>query len=140
MDSEPLVKEQVEAWVPLLYRLNQTYPVKAAFWCKSYTYGKWDLFVVSERVDTEGSGNGYGEMIRAATELRVRDAELDTMRLRLIGADDPAARAVLEVQEIDQGRGRPRYRNDQFSDDPIYIYPSPLPLPAPRNEAPATIL
>lgn len=128
MDQGPLVNEEIAATDRFLAEFNKSYPVQVAFWFKDSDTGNWFLYVVSEQITDENFDVAYGEVGRIDGERR--DPWFDCLRVKVLGRDEPLAKAVTEL--------RHRYPSDKparfFSQtvggmeaDEIYVYPSPLP-------------
>src|SRR5262249_20728459 len=126
MDQGPLVSEQIDAGARFLTEFQKYVPVQVAFWLKDSEEGVWYLYVASDQITDDNFDLAYGEVARLAGALR--DPWFDPFRVKVIGADDPLAKAALEAQQ--------RYRTpvhlygEMFggvSAEEVYIYPSPLP-------------
>jgi hypothetical protein len=135
MDQRPLVSEQIDAGSEFLNRLDKAVPIKAAFWLKTYVDGKWRLFVVSDEINDSNVYEHYGEVNRVMRDMR--DPDIDQFRVKLVGTNDPLARAVLDYQALYPGKRIRRYDTHLggVGVEEIYIYPSPLPTPA-QQDAP----
>src|SRR5262249_13920507 len=96
MDQGPLVAEEIEAGARVLAEFQKSYPVQSAFWLKESDDGYWYHYVASERITDENFDRAYGEVVRIAMALQ--DPWLDTFKVKVIGADDPLAKAALELR------------------------------------------
>jgi hypothetical protein len=140
MDKGPLVNERVEAAVGFLGEFNKYAPVQSAFWLKAWDEGIWWLYVASEQITDENFDVGYGEVLRIADELH--DPWFDPFQVKLIGADDPLAKAALALRQRFPGRRPARAFDQAFggeSIEEVYVYPSPLPAPPSDDKAASTV-
>jgi len=128
MDQGPLVNEQIAAAAKFLGEFHKSYPVQSAFWLKESEDGTWSLYVVSDQITDENFVDAYGEVIRIEEE--IKDPWFDSIQVKVLGEDDPLARAVAE-QRRRYPAGKPARFFAQTVDgieaDEIYVYPSPLP-------------
>ena len=132
MDHEPLVTEQIEAAAAFLREFDKYAPVRVAFWLKESDRQYWHLYVASDEITDDNFDLAYGEVIRIAGELR--NPWFDPLRVKVLGADHPLAKAALDVQRRYPGRTPPRVRDTMFGGvlvDEVYIYLSPSPPSAP---------
>ncbi len=132
MDSGPLVSEQIEAGARFLSEFHKYLPVQAAFWLKEAEEGAWDLYVVSDQITDDNIDVAYGEVLRIAGA--IQEPWFDPFQVKLLGQEDPLAKAVLDVQRRYPGRTPIRLHARPFggvSVEEVYVYPSPLPAPAP---------
>jgi len=132
MDQDPLVMEQIDAGARFLREFGESIPVRAAFWLKAGEGGQWYLYVASEQVDEGDLGVTYGEVLRAARTMP--DPNFDPFRVKLIGADNPLARAASDILRLYTGRMATRLRGRVFGGifvDEVYIYPATAPVPTP---------
>jgi hypothetical protein len=131
MDQEPLVIEQIDAGRKFLDVFEKYAPVRVAFWLKPSEDAGWYLHVASERIDFENLPRAYTEVLRMAQE--VVDPNFDPFRVKLIGADDPLARAALDVYRRYPARIPTRFQGRVFGGmnvEGVYIYPPPVPAPS----------
>jgi hypothetical protein len=130
MDQGPLVNEEIEAGARFLAEFQKYAPVQAAFWLKRSDEGECSLYVASDQITDDNFDVAYGEVVRISGEMQ--DPYFDMFRVKLIGADDPLARAALEVHRRYAGARPTRFRGNTFGGvgvDEVYIYPTPLPIP-----------
>jgi hypothetical protein len=130
MDQDPLVIEQIHAGASFLTEFQKYRPIEVAFWLKDLEEGEWSLYVVSDQITDDNFDVAYGEVARISGQLR--DGRFDPFKVKLVGVNDPLARAVLDTERHAPG-GPDRFYGRTFggvSVDLIYIYPSPLPVPA----------
>src|ERR1700676_5368738 len=127
MDPSPLVNDQVEAGARFLAEFQKYVPVKAAFWLKDSDEREWYLYVASDQITDDNFDVAYGEVGRIAGELR--DPLFDVFQVKVLGADDPLAKAASEIN----GRyARPvatRFHDKMFGGLAVeegFIYPSPM--------------
>lgn len=122
--------EEIDAGAELVREFDKYEPVKAAFWLKASDEDHRYLYIASERIDDTNFDVAYGEVLRLAGKMP--SIYLDPFRMKLIGADDPLAKAALDIQKRFPGRMGTRFGGKAFggiSVDEVYIYPSPLPAP-----------
>jgi hypothetical protein len=130
MDPEALVAEQVAAGAEFVNRFNDTVPLKAAFWLKPAETGRWHLYLASERMNDAELRPWYGEVLRLAQDMQ--NPNLDPFQVKLIGTNDPVARAVMDVYRRYPGKMPIRYNGSFLGDMSIegaYIYPLPITVP-----------
>jgi hypothetical protein len=129
MDPGPLVDEQIAAGAELLRRFDHGYPVKVGFWLKAGEGPRRHLYIASDSFNQGGLREGYGEVVRLTDALCC--PYLEASDVKLIGADDPLARAAVTLNERYPGRAQgTRLRETYFGGVPIediYIYPAPVP-------------
>lgn len=126
MDQGPLVIEQIDAGMEFVDRLEEHLPVRAAFWMKAADGGRWYLYIASDQINHSPLGAGYATVSRVAREMD--DPNLDPFQIKLIGSDDPLARAALDAHHRFVGRMPARFRGSQFGDvsvEEVYLYPPP---------------
>jgi hypothetical protein len=132
MDLGPLVNEQINAGARFLSAFQQYVPIQTAFWLKDSDEANWYLYVASEQITDDNFDLAYGEVGRITDE--IQDPWFDPIWVKLIGADDPLAKGVLELQMRYRGRTPLRLHDVSFGGqtaDELYVYPSPIPVPAP---------
>jgi hypothetical protein len=130
MDQSPLVIDQFDAGAKFLGEFQKYVPVKAAFWLKESDQGEWRFYVASDQITDENFDVAYGEVLRIAGQLH--DPVFDPFQVKLIGADDPLAKAALDINRRNPGLVATHFHGKMFgglSVEEIYIYPSPIPLP-----------
>lgn len=130
MDQGPLVSESINAGARFLGEFQKYAPVQAAFWLKESEEGAWYLYVASDQITDDNFDVAYGEVGRIAGQLR--DPWFDLFQVKVIGIDDPLARAMLEIQKKYPGRTRFRHDGCQLGNvsvDEIYLYPLPITVP-----------
>jgi hypothetical protein len=128
MDQGPLVTEEIEAGAELVREFDKYEPVKVAFWLKASDEDHRFLYIASEHINDTNFAVAYGEVLRLSDKLH--SIYLDPFRVKLIGADDPLARAAVEIHQRFAGHTAARIGGKVFggiSIDDAYIYPSPLP-------------
>jgi len=128
MDQGPLVNEEIDAGLKLALGFNEYQPVKAAFWLKAVDEQNRFLYIVSEQINDENYDVAYGEVLRLAG--KIRSPYLDPFRVKIVNAEDPLAKAAVEINERFPGQIATRFRGKYFGDtgiDDVYIYASPLP-------------
>ena len=131
MDQSTLVTEEIDAGADLVNRFDPYLPVKVAFWLRPTDESHWSLYIASDRIDDTNLDLGYAEVLRLAGEMHT--PYLDPFQVKLIPADDPLARAVLDVHQRYPGRIPIRYNGPSLgglSIDGAYLYPLPIAVPA----------
>lgn len=133
MDQELLVEQQIEAGAKFLAEFDKYAPVKIAFWSQKDADALWYLHVASEKIDDTNRRDAYGEVSRIVRA--IQDPHLDRFRVKLIGADDPVARAVFDRQSRFPAYRLPtHYRGFELAHLGIkeaYIYPLRVAVPVP---------
>ncbi len=126
MDQEPLVTEQIEAGRKFIDDFEQYVAVQAAFWLKATEDSSWYLYVASDQITDENFDVVYGDV--AKTVRKIQDPNLDLFRVKVLGTDDPRARAALDVYRRFPGRVPTRVRAGEFGPmgaEGVYLYPPP---------------
>ena len=133
MDQELLVEQQIDAGARFLREFEKYANVKVAYWSQDDEDGPWYLHVASEKIDDTNRHDAYGEVNR--TVRAMQDPHLDPFRVKLIGANDPVARAVFEYQSRFPAYKLPmRYSGSELAHLGIkeaHIYPSRPAVPVP---------
>ena|SRR5438270_7580526 len=129
MDQDPLVTEQIEAGAKFLAEFQKHYPVQAAFWLYDSEDGGWRLYVASDRITDENFHIAYGEAARSGRA--IDDPWFDVFRVKLVGADDPLAKAAADAQRSYPTRGPGRFPGRLFGHgtEGVYLYPQPAATP-----------
>jgi hypothetical protein len=130
MDQGPLVIDQIDAGARFLGEFQKYVPVQAALWVKDSDEGEWYLYVASDQITDDNFDLAYGEVLRIAGA--IRDPWFDPFQVKLIGVDDPLAKAALEIHRRYPGRTPTWFHGKTFGGvvvDEVYIYPSPIPAP-----------
>jgi len=126
MDQGPLVSEQIEAGAAFLREFQKSFPVRVAFWLKDSDSGERYLYVASEQITDDNFDVAYLDVARIATE--IQDPWFDPFRVKVIGDEDPLAKAALEAQRRHAGRGgHVRLYGHVFGGlavDEVYLYPA----------------
>jgi hypothetical protein len=131
MGKGPLENEEIEAAARFLAKFQDYRPIQSAFWLKESDNGRWYLYIASEQITDENFDVVYGEVGDLAAEMP--DPYFDIFHVRVIGASDPLAKAVREMQKRYPGRSQ-RFHDKILthrSYEDGYIYPSPIPVPSP---------
>lgn len=131
MDKEPLVSEQKDAGRRFLAEFHKYYPVRVAFWLRESEATAWDLYVASDQITDDNFDVAYGEVGTAADA--IRDPSFDLFRVKLIGVDDPLAKAAIELHRNYPGPIATHFGGRAFggvSVDGVYLYPDPIPVSA----------
>jgi hypothetical protein len=125
MDTNPLVTEEADAGADLIQRFHNYMPVEAAFWLNPSEDGKWALYIASPAIDDGKYDPGFREVLRLVREMRT--SYIDPFQVRLIGSDDPLAKAAIEMNQRFPGPIPTRLRGKSFGGIPVeevYIYPA----------------
>ena len=129
MDQGPLVMEEIDAGGELTREFNKYDPVMVAFWLKASDDEHRYLFIASDQINDTNFDLAYGEVLRLASKLKLRSIYLDPFRVKVIGADDPLAKAAVDIHLRYPGIFPTRFGGTTFggiSVDDVYIYPSSL--------------
>ncbi len=124
MDQGPLVRQQIDAGEKLIADFSAYKPVAVAFWAKESDGGNWYLYLASDQIDDSTTNADYGEVLR----LIGQQVWLDPFQVKVIGADDPIARAVLDFIWKSHNLVPSRCFSRRFgalSVDEAYIYAMP---------------
>lgn len=124
--------EEIDAGAELVREFDKYAPVKVAFWLKASDEEHRYLYIASAQIKDTNFDVAYGEVVRLANQLQ--SPSLDLFRVKLISADDPLARAALDIHQRFPGPLATRFGGKSFggmSVDEVYIYPSPLPAAVP---------
>jgi hypothetical protein len=130
MDQGPLVVSQIDAGTKFLGELQTFIPIQSALWVKEQDDGEWSLYVASDKVTDDNFDVAYGEVLRIVG--RMGEPQFDPFQVKLIGADDPLAKAALGVSRQLPGRVATRFDGRVFGGLPVeevYIYPLPIRVP-----------
>jgi len=125
MDTNPLVIEEIDAGSELIRRFQEYMPVEAAFWLNPSEEGRWALYIVSPKMDVANYDRGFPEILRLVHEMET--PYIDPFQVRLVGSDDPLAKAAVELNRKYPGPMPTRFRGKNFGGDPVeevYVYPA----------------
>jgi hypothetical protein len=131
MDKSPLVTEQIDAGEWLIREFAKTIPVQAAFWLRERDSDEWYLYLASDQINDSNFDRAYREVLRIVRPQQ--SLWIDPFQVKVIGIDDPVAKAALDLMREYPGRLPTRYHGRHFgglSVDEVYIYPLPLPASA----------
>jgi len=125
------VIDRIEAGRVLVEQFGATFPVKVAFWLKGSEDQEWTLYIASEAINETDFGRAYGQAVVLSGRLggRMTGFAFDPYRLRVVSANDPVARAAIEIQKRFPPGMPTRYRGPQLGGigiEEVYIYPSPV--------------
>ena len=96
MDSNPLVDELVEDGRKLIEGLRHDgFPVSAAGWLQESDGGQWFLYLASPEVGAKGIMAAYRAL--NATYRRMGPLWVSPFEIKLVGTDDPVAKAVEDL-------------------------------------------
>lgn len=130
MDQGSLVREETDAGLDLIRRLDPSFPVKVAFWARDREEGPWYLYIASDRIDDRSLDAAYAEVLRLAEALASPD--LDAFRVKLIPTSDPLAQAALEIHRRYPRAIATRFNGKSFGAlgvDGVYLYPASITVP-----------
>jgi hypothetical protein len=135
MDQAVLVEGQIADGRKILDRLvAEGVPVTAASWVKEADSGQWYLYIATPLVGKDGALKPAYRRVNTVLDGMEPLVWIDPFAIKLIGAHDPATKAVLVWRDTQPG-GRPvRLGARLFGGIPaeeIYIYP-PLESPSAR--------
>jgi hypothetical protein len=128
MDQGPLVSAEIDAGADLGREFDKRYPVKAAFWLKASDEEQRYLYIASDQINDSNLRMAYGEVLRLTRQMQSPD--LDPFRVKLIGGENPLARAAVDIQRRFPGRMGTRFGGKTFGGlnvDDVHIYPMPIP-------------
>jgi hypothetical protein len=131
MDRVPLVMTQIDAGAKFVGEFQKYLPVQSAFWLEESDGGEWSHYIVSDQITDDNFDVAYGEVLRIAYD--TPDCWFDPFQVKLIGHDNPLAKAAAEIRRRFAGRTPTRFNGEAFGGMPVeavYMYPSPIPAPA----------
>jgi hypothetical protein len=132
MDQGPLVDDQIDAGAKFLGEFRKYNPIQSAFWLKESDEGEWSLYVASDQITDDNFDVKYGDVLRIAGQLG--DPLFDPFQVKLIGADDPLAKAASDMNRRFPGPVATRFHGQVFGGLPVeevYIYSSQIVVPTP---------
>jgi hypothetical protein len=127
MDQEPLVREQIDAARKFIDELDKHIPVRAAFWLKTDEDSGWYLYVASDEVGDRSIRPAYAKVGKVSE--MIDDPNFDPFRVKLIGMDDPLARAAQEIYQRYPARIPIHRLGERFGGtyvEGLYLYPPPV--------------
>ena len=119
--------EQTDAGAELIKNLRPSLPVESAFWLNPSEDGGWALYIASPEIDNHHFDLAYGEVLRTAQSMKT--PYLDPFQIRVIGVNDPLAKAATAVNQKYPGKLATRFRDKVFggsSVEEVYVYTSQL--------------
>ncbi len=126
MDQITLVENRIDDGTKLIEELEKAgIPVTAACWIKTDDDEQWYLYVASPIVDDQGPVAAY-RRVHSIIRQMPGGFWIDPFEVRLLGANDPVAQAVLESDEKHPARIATRYKRPTLggiSIEAAYIYP-----------------
>jgi len=131
MDQRSLVIDQIDAGADLVKRFDKHTSVKVAFWLNPTEDGQWQLYIASEEINDTNFDLGYGEVLRLTQEMQ--NPNIDPFQVKLIGAEDPLARDVLEIQQRFPAKIPTHYNGPTLggvSIEAAYFYAMPIAAPS----------
>jgi hypothetical protein len=118
MDQATLVEHQIDDVPRLIDELKRDkFDVKAAFWLYTSEADQWFLYLVSDVVDQAGITEAYKIVYRSMRQLT--GLWINPFEVKLVGPDDPIAKAVIEMQANMHGPLPTRVRGSRVGE--IYI-------------------
>jgi hypothetical protein len=127
MDQGPLVIDQIEAGEVFLREFNKYRPVQSAFWLKDAEYGRWYLYVASEKITDANFDAAYHEVGLVADAMQ--DPRFSALEVKVLAATKPLAKAMAELQCRYPGRTPRELRGRTIGGvtvDQVYLYPRPV--------------
>lgn len=130
MDTEALVDHLIDDGQKLVdQRPARGFPITAALWLKSADEGKWQFYIVSSAVDTDGLTKAYGKL-HALIRAMPKPFWIDPLEVKLISPIDPIAKDVLDIQRRFPGAAASPIRWEgitlgNVSIEGAYLYPLP---------------
>ncbi len=121
------MNEQIDAGRKFIDEFDKHIPVRAAFWLKVNEDSGWYLYVASDQITDENIDVVYGEVAKVFR--MIDDPNLDVFQIKLIGTDDPFARAALGLCERSKARVPIHIRGRSFGGmgvEGAYVYPPPV--------------
>ncbi len=123
--------EQIDAGESLIREFSRQIPVQAAFWLRERDSEEWYFYLASDQINDSNFDHAYREVLRI---LRPQPSLwIDPFQVKVIGIDDPVAKAALDMMARYPGKIPTRYHGRHFgglSVDEVCIYPLPLPASA----------
>lgn len=136
MDQNSLVTEQVDEGRQIVELcIKDGVDVTAAFWVKPSEDGRWYLYIATKVVEDKGLAAAFKAVYGALRRLSTPPGLDPLGDLKVIGATNPAAVDVLDIQSRYAAPLATRYRGNRLGKIAIeeaYIYP-------PRQAAQATV-
>jgi hypothetical protein len=124
MDQATLVEHQIDDVPKLIDQLKRdTFDVKAAFWLYTSEADQWFLYLVSDVVDQKGITQAYKAVYKAMK--RLPNLWIDRFEVKLVGPDDPVAKAVIGFLSKQHAPLATRVRGTNLGDvyiENAYIY------------------
>jgi hypothetical protein len=128
MDQATLVETQIQNVKRLIDRLvGQGVPVTAACWVKESESGQWFLYFATALVGENGATkSAYRRVNAVIREIQKEGFWIDPLEVKLIGPDDPIAKAMVSVRDRNPGRFPSWFRGNRLGSvatEEAYIYP-----------------
>jgi hypothetical protein len=124
MDQATLVDKQIDEGGEVIAELHRRgFDVTAACWLKTSEDSQWFFYIASTEVDTVGLVAAY--RVVYLTIQRMQRLWLDPFEVKLIGANNPIAKDILEFQQRYPARIPTRFRGTLLGAvhvDEAYIY------------------
>jgi hypothetical protein len=124
MDQAALVDRQLDDVPRLIDELRRDqFDVKTAFWLYRSEADQWYLYLASDIVDQKGPLEAYKALRRSRS--RLTDLRIGPFDVKLVGPDDPIAKAVMDFQSISPAPRPTRVRGANLGNvyiEDAYIY------------------
>jgi hypothetical protein len=125
MDPFTLVDREIEDGGKLLEQLRQEgIDVTAACWIKADEDEQWYLYIATPLVDDPGPAVAY-RRIYSSIKSMTKPFSIEPLRVKLVGANNPVAKAVLDVNQKYPAAPPPRYLRTRLGGiniEAAYVY------------------
>jgi hypothetical protein len=125
MDTDLLVDDLIAGGRKLAAELvRDGLDVTAVGWLKPRDAGRWYLYIASKGVDEKGALSAY-RAVHAALQ-RLPGLGISSQDIKVVGADQPLTKAMLEIEPLQAQSILSRFREGLLGDvvvDDVYIYP-----------------
>jgi hypothetical protein len=125
MDQTPLVMDEIDSGEAFIKQMNNYSPVVGACWLRPVEDGERYLYVVLRDLTDDNADLAYREVLRIANQLKDREY-IDPFRVKIIGLNDPIAKAIADIYRRYPGHIPTRYNGPVFGGQAVaevYIYP-----------------
>jgi len=126
MDQATLVEHQIDDVPRLIEQLkHDSFDVKAAFWLYTSEADQWFLYLVSDVVGQKGITEAYKAVYKVMRGLT--DLWINPFEVKLVGPDDPIAKAVMIFLTKQHAPLPMRVRGTNLGDiyiENAYVYPT----------------
>jgi hypothetical protein len=136
MDQAALVDVDIEGGAELVAQLGHgNFDVKVAYWLYTSEADQWFLYLVSDEVNRMGIAEAYKGVYKAMRTMR--DLRINRFEVKLVGPDDPVARAIMDFSSRLHAPLPTWVRGSTLGDlhvENAYIYPPMMPRAAHPGE------